>query len=248
MARSGTALALCCSAYVTYAIEGFGVRLSPATPSVVVRQPTWQGDVHELAVHRLGVGTLLVTPTDDRAVVAARAGDRAQVAEVADGSADRDWRVRLPGFSFVLPPALALLVADPRSAVELRFAHVIASQSVAFPDGTAMPYGDDVAVLPPPEHGTLPSEEAMTRELELMRSALAAEGKRVIAAARIEGARRVELEVRGPRGEARHECQYTVALGGDRAVRLLLSVDAKGAEVGRTLMDAVVASMRAEPR
>src|SRR5688500_19054267 len=114
---------------MTYAIEGFGVRLSPATPSVVIRGPTWKGDVHELAVHRLGVGTLLVTPKDGGAEVVERAGERAQVAEVADGASDRDWRVFLPGFSFALPPMLALCVADSRSAVELHFAHVVASQS-----------------------------------------------------------------------------------------------------------------------
>ena len=232
---------------MTYAIAGFGVRLSPATPSVVIRAPTWPGDVNVLAVHRLGVGTLVVTPKDEGAEVAERAGERAQVAEVADGPSDRDWRVFLPGFSFSLPPTLAICVADPRSAVELHFAHIIATQSVSFPDGTAMPFGDDVALIPPCELGHLPSAQEMTREIELTREALAAEGKRIIASAKLENAMRTEMEVRGRRGEARYECHYAVDLGNPWVVRLLLSVDASGAEVGRTLMDAVVASMRAEP-
>lgn len=228
-------------------IEGFGVRLVVRSPFVAVRAPVWKGPTDDLSVHRLGAGSIAVMPAGSGAEIAVRAGEQGSVAAVSPGPDDRDWRVRLERLSFVLPPMTALLGGEPGDGVEIRFAHVIAPSGIALPDGTKLPYGDDVMVLDPPQWSYLPSEDELARDLP---GALAGSGRTLIGISTVparDGARAVDLAVQGPRGEQRRERSYIVSVGAAHVVRLAISVGAEGADIARSIGDAIVASIRAEP-
>jgi hypothetical protein len=229
---------------MTFAIEGFGVRLVPKPPFVVVRLGAPQ--LNQLGVHHLGVGSVALAPADGKVAVKVLAGAQAATVDIEPGPAEQEWRWVTGWCSSVLPIEMAVMGEDPAAGLEFRFARVAAGASIALPDGSRLPYGDDVISVGPPVQTRLPTASQLEKELRGPAAApLKQAGKELLGVGSLDGAASPVRVVRLSADQgASHERTYMVSLRGRGVVSLSLHVGAAGAEVGATFADILAGSMK----